>query len=146
MTRSQDRALTTLTFVGAASLALAAFAAPGFAHPHESDDAKVETHETRVVKIIRHGGKPGDGTQATVIASCDGPAKKFETEAESKSADGKVTKSRVILCSKGGLDNATLAERLKKARASLAEEKELGGEAKAKALAALDAEIARLSK
>jgi hypothetical protein len=112
---------------------------------------KAEKHETITVKVIKRSGETtnaGDDVDvATVITKCGGEKPTVDTSSETKDSDGKLHKAHIIICnhSEGkGITNADLAARLEEARKQVAEVTELAADAKARALASLDAEIARL--
>jgi hypothetical protein len=112
---------------------------------------KVERQETVIVKVIKRDGQPvitGDDAEITsIISRCGGDKPTVDTSSETKDADGKVRKSHVIICNRhtgNGITNADLITRLEEARKHVTEVGELSADAKAKALASLDEEIARL--
>lgn len=156
MTPIQNKALTALTFASAASLAIAAFAAPGLANDSSAKDApKVEKKIIRVITVDENGKEKtlsettvGGGERKIHVMAmghdCHEGTKMVDSATESKD-DGKTEKTRILMCSKGPIDKAKLAERLKAARERLAAENELTEAARAKAIAALDAEIAKLT-
>jgi hypothetical protein len=102
---------------------------------------------------MKHDGQPtspdgvDDPRVATIMAKCGGEKPTVDSASETKDADGKIRKAHVIICNRhsgGGITNADLVARLEEARKHVAEVGELSAEAKAKALASLDEEIARL--
>jgi hypothetical protein len=112
---------------------------------------KVERQETVIVKVIKRDGQSvitGDGAEITsIMAKCGGAKPTVDTSSETKDADGKTRKAHVIICNRhtgDGTTNADLVARLEEARKHVADVTELSTEAKAKALASLDEEIARL--
>lgn len=126
--------------MGVAGLGFAASAAAGH-------DAKAEHGEHyRVKKItIEHI----DGTTKIIepekmkahAMACRDEDGKFEADlGEEKAKDGKVRKSRIVICNK---DKSMMLSALERTRARLADE-DWGAKHRAEALARLDAQIARL--
>jgi hypothetical protein len=113
---------------------------------------KVDHQETVIVKVIKRDGKPMSGSEedaqvATLISRCGSDKPTVDTSSETTGTDGKVRKAHVIICNHHeghGATNADLVARLEDARKHVADVAELSAEAKAKALASLDEEIARL--
>lgn len=106
-----------------------------------------EKHETVIVKVIQGDHGPSN-PEAMVMANCGGEKPTIDTSSETKGPDGKVKRSHIIICNKADgaeADNASVIKRLQSARVNIAGITELTPEAKAKALASLDEEIARLS-
>lgn len=137
-----------VTILAGISLTLGA---PGLAHPHPEGEGKTE-RQHRVI-IMDH--KAGDGHR-------DGATRRFSIR---RGANGEVElpegcgeaeqlanveegtgdqRTRIVLCSRGEADAATRLERLQRARERLAGNEHLGDEHRARVLAALDREIARL--
>lgn len=104
--------------------------------------------EPKVTKtiIIRHHDGAGEVREEKeiAIADCAAGSRKFATENEETDAEGKVRKSKVVICGASGINDAQMAEKLSQARERLAKDMERAGEAREKALASLDREIARL--
>lgn len=119
--------------VTALGLAGAAFAHDG----HKEDDRT----ETIIIKRV-HGGpdKAMAHGDHVMLAKCDG-APDVDVADEGKDGD-KVKRQRIVICNKGAMGPQVI-EALERARKSLAEQRELSDEARSKALAALDAAIAR---
>jgi hypothetical protein len=132
---------------GATSLALLALAGPVIA---SDGDPKAAQNETVIVKVIKHrqDGKPADdkafseGATVRMLEKC-GAGKKVETDTETKSDNGEIRRTRVVLCSKGTHDSKAMIEHLEATRKRMAAETQLTAEERTKVLAALDAEIAR---
>jgi hypothetical protein len=128
-----------------AAITLMALAVPSFA----AAETKAETSENVTIKVIRKekAGVSGqdDHEVTTLISTCNDGTRKVDSVTQSKDDDGKMQRTRIILCSLGGRDDAALAKGLAEARASIVAEKELSDDARSKALAALDQEIARLN-
>jgi hypothetical protein len=140
-------ALLPLAMIAGAGLILAAPALAG-------DDKKEtsEKNETIVIKIVKadHQGGAADIAKhekmAMIMEKCGDGVKTIATSAdETKTTEG-VKHSRIILCAKeSGHDRGAAAlSALEKARERVASIAELSAESKAKALAALDQEIARM--
>lgn len=104
--------------------------------------------EPKVTKtiIIRHHDGAGEVREEKeiAIADCAAGGRKFSTENEVTDDSGKVRKSKVVICGASGINDAQMAEKLSAARDRLAKDMETAGQAREKALAALDREIARL--
>lgn len=96
--------------------------------------------------IIRHHDGAGEvrAEKEISIADCAGGGRKFATENEATDDSGKVRKSKVVICGASGITDAQMAEKLSEVREGLAKDMEKAGQAREKALAALDSEIARL--
>ncbi len=132
-----------------ASLGIAAIGALalGYAVPSIASDAvKAEKGDKVIVHMIKHGDGAASDTDKTVVAittGCDAEMKAIDTETATTDESGKTQKTRIVICKRGAKLSDTITT-LEKSRASIAEEKVLSEDAKKKALAALDAEIARL--
>jgi hypothetical protein len=128
--------------------AAALFAVAGFA---ASDKPAPDDQDTIVIKVIKtRGATEGaptppapPGEPIVSVTSCDRGARAVDTASETKSDDGTITKSRVILCNKGSQTPQDVAQRLTKARQKIVKGNELDGALKAKVLAALDQQIAQ---
>ncbi len=109
-------------------------------------EPKVEKHETVIIKMVHTGDKQAD--QLSMLPpECNGKKPVIESGSESNEADGAVKRSHIIICNKDdgtALNNADMVKRLEAARTHVEGISDLSSEAKAKALASLDAEIARL--
>ena len=102
-----------------------------------------EKVEKRV--IIRNAGEgplrePLSEEMRAKLAKCEGQP--VEANAEAKGADGKLQRTRIVLCGKG--DPKQVADRLEKAVTRIEGESEMSPDAKAKILAELRAKIAEL--
>ena len=147
MTKTQFSPLpAAIGMAGLVALALGMTSAVA-AEP-EASAPKAAPQETMIIKMVKHNGKPGEHSKehvAKIMADCGMDKATVDTESESKDADGKVKRSRIVICNHHkGVDNATLVKRLEEARSRVSAVTELSGEAKAKALASLAAEIERL--
>jgi hypothetical protein len=97
--------------------------------------------------IIRHD----DGTQEMreekniVIADCAAGGRKFATENDVADDNGKIRKAKIVICGAPDLSDAQMAKKLSEARDRIAKDMADAGDARDKALAALDKEIARLN-
>ncbi len=104
--------------------------------------------EPKVTKtiIIRHHDGAGEVREEKeiAIADCADGGRKFATENETTDESGKVRKSKIVICGAPGLNDADMAKKLSDARDRIAKDMEQAGDARDKALAALDKEIARL--
>ena len=141
------------TFGGAAALVVIAgaglaLAAPGVAHPHPEGEAQ---KERRIVVMEHHRdgeAKGGDhvmhfrrrlGEGGALPEGCpDG------TELVNVTSGGGEQRQFLLLCGEPGATAAQRVEALERARARLAENDRLEGEHRTRALAAIDAAIARL--
>lgn len=137
-------------WLGAIAASAIVFSGATIAAASDKTDAGAE--DVQIIKIVRHhdgDGKYAKGTvhehEITMIERCDGQKPQVDEAEETTDKDGKVRKSRVVICSKGGTMGTTQAlEALERARASLADVTELSESTKARALASLDEQIARL--
>lgn len=136
-------------WLGSMAAAALAFAGTSIALAASDTDSKAEqAKEVRIIKIV----KTGDGAEAgihdhqVILAGekCKGAKPQVDTSEEVKDKDGKVRRSHIVICAHGAGDDASTLAALEKARAGLAEVSELSDSARAKALASLDEEIARL--
>lgn len=103
---------------------------------------EAEPKQVKKIVIMHKDGttRDIDIERAREMAKDCGDAKLFENSDQSE-ADGKTRRTRIVLCQKGEGDRLAALE---KARARLADSGDLGVDPRTKALAALDAEIARL--
>lgn len=139
---------TTLASLALVTGAVVALSAPVWAG---DEKGKEEKNETIVIKIVKTGDK-GNAAEmakhhkmAMIMEHCGDGVKAIDTQEETKTEDG-VKHSRVIICSKDGSPEGAghALTALEKARERVAGITELSGESKAKALAAIDQEIARM--
>ena len=148
MKRSVFSALPAV--IGMAGLvALAVGMTSAIAAEPEASAATADKNETIIIKMVKRDGdsaKAGDKEHmAKIMSDCGMEKATVDSESETKDANGKVKHSRIIICNRSaGIDNEALVKRLEEARKQVADVTELSGDAKAKALASLDAEIARL--
>jgi hypothetical protein len=97
--------------------------------------------------IIRHQ----DGTEEVreekdiAIADCADGGRKFATENDVTDNSGKIRKAKIVICGAPGINDADMAKKLSEARSRIAKDMGAAGDARDKALAALDKEIARLN-
>ena len=105
--------------------------------------------EPKVTKtiIIRHhdGAEKGREEKDIAIADCAVGGRKFATENDVTDANGRLRKSKIVICGAPDITDAEMAKKLSEARSRIAKDMEKAGEAREKALAALDKEIARLN-
>lgn len=132
--------------IGAAA---AAFAGATIAVASDSKDAKDE--DVQVIRIVRIGedGKHKKGVfrehEITLVERCDGQKPQVDESEETTDKSGNIRKSRVVICTRGGeAHSAQALEALERAREKLAEVDELSDAAKARALASIDDQIARI--
>ena len=146
-----------LAMLGAAAAALA-YNAPSLAqqsggeqvveeveivHADHGDGHAAKPGEQKVEKIVkRHRTGAGSADRAALEAKCG--ARKFETSAVS-GADNDKHQSKIKLCGAAGESDAAWAKSLNDALARLEANSELPPEHKAKMVADLKAEIARLN-
>lgn len=113
---------------------LVATATYAVAHEGKHD----ETKRTVIIKEV-HGDHADAGAHAGPV-KCTAP--EVDVTDEKKEEGGHVKRSRVVICSDGkhGVD---VVQHLERARERIAKQEELSSETRSKALAALDAAIAR---
>lgn len=121
---------------GAAMTALA-LAAPTLAHP---DHATKE--EVREIKIVKSDGRH-DGHRAEFAADC-GKGRKFESSAEAGDGTKEKRVSKMVICSDPGESDAAWKKTLSDALARIQGNDDMPAEGKAKIMADLNAEIARI--
>jgi hypothetical protein len=136
-----------LSLASVTSLALLALAGPVVA----ADEApKTGPEETVIIKVIQRG-KDGrtaennalpDGAPVKMLGKCSA-GKKFESDTETKGANGEVRRTRIVLCPHGEHDQKSTLQGLESARKRIAEDPNLTIEQRDKVLATLDQEIAR---
>lgn len=134
-------------WLGSMAAAALAFAGTSIALASDSTPPKGDVHETVIVKVISHDDhamKNHEGDEHGMMKRCGTSKPQVDASDETKDDVGKVQRSRVIICNRGGHSDAEMLASLEKARTRLAEVTELSDAAKAKALASLDREIARL--
>lgn len=132
--------------IGAAAVA---FAGATIAAASDSRDSK--DGDVQIIKIMRIGedGKHGKGAvykhEITLVERCDGQKPQVDESEETTDKSGNVRKSRVVICTRGGeAHSAQALEALERAREKLAGVDELSEAAKARALASIDEQIARI--
>jgi hypothetical protein len=136
-------------FQATTSLAAAALVMLGmgtaFAAGTTAETPKNESNEVVIIKQIRHSGE-GDAKRdaETAMVHCGDAKPQIDTTDEARNDEGKIKRSRIVICSKGDADSASMIKHLEEARKQIEGVTELSSEAKAKTLAALDARIAKL--
>jgi beta-lactamase regulating signal transducer with metallopeptidase domain len=145
---------------GAAAITLlagvsASFGSAGLAHPHPDSDAKQRRTE-RIIIMDQKGDHPqGDAERRTrerVLTIRRGengevelPEACGESERLVDSSEGEDNnRTRVVMCTRGEADAGTRLERLQRARERLSTMEALDDEHRARVLATIDREIARL--
>ncbi len=145
MTRSTGTAHAR--WLGSMAAAALAFAGTSIALASNGTDPKADAHETVIVKVISddsHAAHRREVHEIDLVEKCSGTKPQVDTSDDIKDEDGKIRHARVVICNRLGEAQADIVAALEKARARLAEVDELSDTAKAKALASLDEEIARL--
>lgn len=145
MTRSTPTAHAR--WLGGIATAALAFAGTGIALASNSTDPKTGAHETVIVKVMSDDGHAAHAHKQhdiDLVERCGGAKPQVDATDDIKDEDGKIRHARVVICNRLGEGQAEILAALEKARARLAEVSELSDAAKAKALASLDEEIARL--
>ena len=145
---------------GAAAITLlagvsASFGSAGLAHPHPDSDAKQRRTE-RIIIMDQKGDHPqGDAERRTrerVLTIRRGengevelPEACGESERLVDSSEGEDNnRTRIVMCTRGEADAGTRLERLQRARERLSTMEALDDEHRARVLATIDREIARL--
>lgn len=100
---------------------------------------ETRTADRQRFRMYRQGS--GEG-RMTLLRKCEG-GQQFETKADGDK-DGKAVKTHVKFCHKGKPDPAAMVEGLERASKRIAENKDMPEEVRARVLASLSAEIARL--
>lgn len=131
--------MNSMKLAVAAALLSSSAIAPAHEGHGDRADGKHGVKETIIIKRVH--GAPGKGhSDHAMIAKCEG-APEVDVSDDRKEGD-KVKRSRVIICNKGA-NGVDVAAALEKARDRIAGQDELSAETKSKALAAIDAAIAR---
>ena len=123
-----------LVMMTAAALALTT---GGVALAEDKADKQIK----KIIIVERNGSKREIDiakVQALAAEHCGDPGQRFESEASVPEQD---RKTKLVVCADGAGDRLAALE---KARARLAESENFGVDPRTRALAALDAEIARL--
>jgi hypothetical protein len=134
-------------WLGGMAAAALAFAGTSIALASSSTDPEPKVRETVIVKVISddgHAATAHEDHDIDLVKKCGGTKPQVDASDESKGEDGKIRHARVVICNRLGEAQADILAALEKARARLAEVSELSDATKAKALASLDEEIARL--
>jgi hypothetical protein len=100
-------------------------------------DGKDAPGERREVRVLRKGAP---GAHMAVLADCQG-GRKFETEADAGDK-GKQSKTRILLCSKGGETDVAWVQRLRDTAKRIESDENLSPETRTKVVAALNQAIA----
>jgi hypothetical protein len=114
-----------------------------------TDKPRIEERKTIIIHTDgahqggMHHGKAGSDHHADMSVAKCGAEPDVDVSDETRDKDGKVRKSRIVLCAREEASGEAVIEKLENARTRIAGEGELSVEAKAKALAAIDAAIAR---
>jgi hypothetical protein len=127
-----------IIMTAAAASAGLAVAAPGLAHP---DHATKE--EVREIKIIKSDGK--DLRSSEFKADC-GKGRKFESSAVAGDGTKEKRVSKMLICSDPGESDEAWKKTLSDALARIQGNDDMPAEGKAKIMADLNAEIARIGK
>jgi hypothetical protein len=126
--------------IGTVAIAIAALSFAGPGNAHDPDQTKEHT------QVQIHIAKAGENPNAVAVTSgCDGKMDKIDTETPTKDEDGKTVRTRIVMCHMGKKDEASMLSRLQHARKTIADNGSIPTEARNKALAAIDAEIAKLN-
>ena len=127
-----------LALAGAAAATGLALAGPGLAHPDHS--TKEEVREIKIVKADKNAiGK------AEFVANC-GKGRKFEsTSATGEGADKKQV-NKMVICSDPGESDAAWEKTLRDALARVEANEDMAPEGKARIMADLRIEIAKIGK
>ena len=121
-----------------AALGTLAYGVPAAAHP---DHAKTE--EVRTIKIVKSDAK--DSSEADFAADC-GKGRKFESSSTAGDGTKERRVSKMLICSNPGESDAKWAATLREALANVETNTEMAADGKAKIVADLKSEIARIGK
>lgn len=125
----------------AAAAAAVAFAVPAFAQ-HDHSATKEEVREIKIIKTDAAGEK---ASRAQIAADC-GQGRKFESSAESGDGAKEKRVSKMVICSDPGESDAEWAKTLRDALVRLQANDDMPDEGKARIIADLQSEIAKLGK
>ena len=153
---SKDRILNLRRFGGAAILGALLVGTGGFSAPGLAQEKAQAEEKEKGGKVIRNviirrstDGKPVilEGRElAEFTAKCDG-AEKVESDVSSGDDKNKF-RTRIVICGDKGQQSAELNEKLvkalEKARKEMGDHEEMSTQARARAIEALEREIARL--
>ena len=117
-----------------------ALATPSGAHP----DHGSKTEEVREIKIVHADGKK-HGSRSDFVADC-GNGRKFESSAEAGDGTKEKRVSKMVICSDPGESDAKWAATLREALANVETNADMPADGKAKIMADLKSEIARIGK
>ncbi|GAA4001695.1 hypothetical protein [Sphingomonas humi] len=103
-------------------------------------DGPAEHREIREVRVVRPGGP---GAPVAMLGGCEG-GRKFETEADATDK-GKQSKTRILLCAKGGETDVAWVQRLRDAAKRIEADTNLSPETRTRVITALNQAIAQSS-
>lgn len=122
---------------GAAALAIAV---PSVAHPEHSTTKE----EVREIKIVHADGKK-HLSKSDFVADC-GKGRKFESSSSSGEGTEKKAVNKMVICSDPGESDEAWAKTLRDALARVEANSDMNAEGKAKIMADLRSEIAKVGK
>lgn len=125
---------------GATLAAALALAAPALAHPDHS-----ATQETREIKIIKTDAAGEKASRAKIAADC-GKGRRFESSSEIGDGTKEKHVSKMVICSDPGESDAEWAKTLRDALARLQANDDVPSEGRARIVADLQTELAKLGK
>lgn len=124
-----------------ASLGVLALAAPTLAHPETSS-----TEEVREIEIIKSDKAGGEhGRHAALAADC-AKGRKFESSSEAGDSAKEKRVSKMVICSEPGESDEAWAKTLRDVLARVQGDDDMTAEGKAKIVADLQSEIAKIGK
>jgi hypothetical protein len=121
-----------------AAMAVLAYGVPTAAHPEHSTK-----EEVREIKIIKSDKK--EISKAEFVANC-GRGRKFESTATAGDGTKEKRVSKMVICSDPGESDAQWEKTLRDALANLEANKDMPPEGKARLMADLKSEIAKIGK
>ena len=130
----------TILAAGAAIAALA-IGVPSAAHPDHS-----KTEEVREIKIIKSDKAGGEHQGHADFAADCGKGRKFESSATAGDGTKEKRVSKMVICSDPGESDAAWEKTLRDALAKVESNDDMPAEGKAKIMADLKTEIARIGK
>ena len=131
-------------WLGGIAAAALVFAGASIALASDASAPQADAQETIIVKIVKQDGHATMGHEVDATEHCGGMKPQVDTSEDTKGDDGNIRHARIVICNHSGHGDGDMLSALEKARARLAAVTELSDDAKAKALASLDQEIARL--
>ena len=117
------------------------FVAPALAHPDHS--TKEEVREIKIIKSDKAGGE--HDRHAALAADC-GKGRKFESSSESGDDAKEKRVSKMVICSDPGESDEAWAKTLRDALTRVQGNDDMPAEGKAKIMADLQSEIAKIGK